>query len=106
MIVRKFIKGWAPRFNKEGLKRRSTIRPAKITGKKLVWKTDPYGVDYISERAFSKKLNLHTHKKKITQRYAKAYQRGKFKDTRWQRGNEEVRGFRNSIKDLKVKFIG
>ena len=48
------------KVNKEGLKRRSTIRPAKITGKKLVWKTDPYGVDYISERAFSKKLNLHT----------------------------------------------
>ena len=45
-------------------------------------------------------LALKSSKKKIAQRFTKAYQRGKFS----RKSGDDLYGFRNSLKDLKVKL--
>jgi len=79
------------------------LRKVRITGKKLVTKTDPYGIDYPGTSRFQKTLRLKkSSKKQIAQRFTKAYQRGKFSKGR--RSSDDLYGFRNSLKDLKVKL--
>ena len=77
------------------------LRKVRITGKKLVTKSDPYGIDYPGTSRFQKTLRLKkSSKKKIAQRFTKAYQRGKFS----KKSGDDLYGFRNSLKDLKVKL--
>ena len=79
------------------------LKKVIITGKKLVTKSNPYGVDYAGRSSFQKTLRLKkSSKKQIAQRFTKAYQRGKFSKGR--RSSDDLYGFRNSLKDLKVKL--
>ena len=77
------------------------LKKVIITGNKLVTKSNPYGVDYAGRSSFQKTLRLKkSSKKKIAQRFTKAYQRGKFS----RKSGDDLYGFRNSLKDLKVKL--
>ena len=77
------------------------LRKIRITGKKLVIKSDPYGVDYPGRSRFQKTLKLKkSSKKKIAERFTKAYRKGKFSKG----SSDDLYAFRNSIKDLKVKL--
>ena len=79
------------------------LKRVLIIGKKLVDKTDPVGQPYPGYSRFQKTLRLKkSSKKKITERFTKAYQRGKFSKGR--RASDDLYGFRNSLKDLKVKL--
>ena len=77
------------------------IRKVKIIGKKLIDKTDSFGQPYPGYSSFQKTLKLKkSSKKKIAERFTKAYQRGKFS----KKSGNDFYGFKNSLKDLKVKI--
>jgi hypothetical protein len=77
------------------------LKKVLITGKKLITKSDPYGRDYPGTSRFQKTLKLKkSSKKNITERFTKAYQRGKFS----RKSGDDLYGFKNSLKDLKVKL--
>lgn len=70
-------------------------------GKKLVEGTDDYGVPIPTYQKFTKTIKLK-NTKNVKKRIMKAYNRNKL--NLGKKDNMELRGFSNSIKDLKFKI--